>query len=533
MIEYALLIMLGFCTAGLIAFLLAPTLYRRAVRLTTKRLEATMPMTLSEIEADKDLLRASYAIKIRRLEAGLNKARDKSANQLVEISKHQVRIAELNQKIAEVNTELEERRNAANVFESTIRKRFPELETMLATASAALDERAAEIADLGVKLRRREEALDMAQRSVTLQQEEIRNLRDALERTGADTTGRFKKRPSQWSLDEYRSEYDRLNVELSKMREQLILAQDREKRQIAVLKTELQQLAERIMANAAAERTGEIGESDRAGARSETLPSRPPAPPRGPAAQPPVNPRPWTGGPARASRFSGRVANEPVQANSPEPPLSNPPPARGAPPEAKPAQAPAPQSPASVQVSLDRPVVAKAPVSNPAVASGDEAARNALKSLLDRGSRLAGKELFEKTEKAAQGIASTGDSGMDKADAAAAAEAVVKQVMAGQQPADRASPERAAPSISADPVHQEPAKPEPQLDRVFREIIEGRPAAPAASAPVVVETVGAETVSAATGERAEPAPGKAESSESSKTKTLLDRLRHIQERQTG
>src|SRR5688572_25748391 len=180
MIEYALLIMLGFCTAGLIAFLLAPTLYHRAVRLTTKRLEATMPMTLSEIEADKDLLRASYAIKIRRLEAGLNKARDKSANQLVEISKHQVRIAEMNQRIAELNGELEERRNAANVFESTIRKRFPELETMLATASAALDERAAEIADLGIKLTRREEALDTAQRSTMLQQEEIRKLRDTL-----------------------------------------------------------------------------------------------------------------------------------------------------------------------------------------------------------------------------------------------------------------------------------------------------------------------------------------------------------------
>ena len=35
MIEYALLIMLGFCASGLIALLLAPTLWHRAVRLTT------------------------------------------------------------------------------------------------------------------------------------------------------------------------------------------------------------------------------------------------------------------------------------------------------------------------------------------------------------------------------------------------------------------------------------------------------------------------------------------------------------------
>src|SRR5262245_51413954 len=102
MIEYALLIMLGFCVGGLIALLLAPTLWQRAVRLTTKRLEATMPMSLSDIEADKDLLRASYAMTIRRLESSLSKARDKSANQLVDISKLQMRIGELDTQISAI-----------------------------------------------------------------------------------------------------------------------------------------------------------------------------------------------------------------------------------------------------------------------------------------------------------------------------------------------------------------------------------------------------------------------------------------------
>src|SRR5665648_1086775 len=213
MIEYALLIMLGFCVGGLIALLLAPTLWQRAVRLTTKRLEATLPMSLSDIEADKDLLKASYAIKIRRLEAGLSKAREKSANQLVEISKLQMKIGEFQDQVAELELQLEERRNAANVFESTIRKRFPELENAVAAAKLALDERAFEINDLTNKMRRRDEALALAQRSANLQQQEIRVLRETLEKSGSDATGRFKRRASQWTLDEYRSEYDRLNVE--------------------------------------------------------------------------------------------------------------------------------------------------------------------------------------------------------------------------------------------------------------------------------------------------------------------------------
>lgn len=242
-----MLIMLGFFTAGLIALLLAPTVWRRAVRLTTRRIEATMPMSLADIEADKDMLRATYAIQIRRLETALEKAREKSAGQLVEISKLHINIAELQEQKAALQRLLDERTNAANVFEKTIKKRFPELDAQLNAARAALDERGVELTDLRNKVSRKEEATTLAQQASTHQQNEIRQLREALEKSGADQTGRFKKRPAQWTLEEYRSEYDRLNLELSKMREQLALAQDRESHQAVVLKAEMQQLAEQIM----------------------------------------------------------------------------------------------------------------------------------------------------------------------------------------------------------------------------------------------------------------------------------------------
>lgn len=252
MIEYAMLIVLGFCMGGLMALLIAPTMWRRAVYLTKRRLEATLPMSLSDIEADKDLLRASYAVMVRRLETALAKVRDKSAGQLVEVSRLQMEIANLNDQIAMLHKQLEERSNAANVFEKTLKKRFPELEAQLATARAALEERAQEFTELTGKLRRSEEAQALARQATELQQSEIRQLREGLERSGVDRTGRFKKRSAQWTLEEFRSEHDRLSLELSKMREQLALSQKRENSQVVALKAEMQQLAERLITSASA-----------------------------------------------------------------------------------------------------------------------------------------------------------------------------------------------------------------------------------------------------------------------------------------
>ena len=506
MIEYALLIMLGFCVGGLIAFLLAPTLWHRAVRLTTKRLEATMPMSLSEIEADKDLLRASYAIRIRRLEAGLIKAREKSANQLVEISRLQMQIGELNGRIAALDAQLEERRNAANVFESTIRKRFPELENMVAVAKAALDDRASEIAELHAKLRRREESLDLTQRSALLQQDEIRQLREALETRGADITGRFKRRASQWTLDEYRSEYDRLNVELSKMREQLVLGQERESRQISVLKTELQQLGERIMASATARDRQAADwhdpESD-VKSRQETTPARSPAiPPRRGVPRPLTRAQPWPGGTSREPvENAGRADAVESRASA--------------------------DAGASVRTAAIPPTVkAESAAAAAQPTAGEQAGRDALKSLLDRGARLVGKELFEDG-----GAASPAPvAGENKSAANGRAVPSMQEATGAAQHEDG---EKA-------PLAGQPAKAEPKLDQVFREILEGRPSPQdgAAPAPAPVESAPSSTAKQpeATGEDTADERQRAEAeakSDASKTQTLLDRLRHIHERQTG
>jgi len=247
MIQSIMLVALGFLIATLCALLLAPSFWRRAERLTTQRLERSMPMSIADTEADRDQLRASYAIIIRRLEAALSQEKLRSARQLVKISRLEMQIAQLNETAAQLRGQLDAEHNAASVLRRTIATRVPELRDAAQGARQLVHVRDHEIRSIVNRLRQREEALAVAQRTTDMQQAEIARLRQAMEMSGAQNAGRFKLRPTQWSIHDYRAEYDRLNVELSKLRERLSVAYDREANQVKQLRTELQQLADQIV----------------------------------------------------------------------------------------------------------------------------------------------------------------------------------------------------------------------------------------------------------------------------------------------
>ncbi|EKF17455.1 hypothetical protein [Nitratireductor pacificus] len=139
MIQTILLFLLGFFSAGFLALLLAPLFWRRAVRLTTRRLEATMPLSANELEAEKDRLRAGHAMAARRLEMNIEALNRKASTQLVELS----RIGEEARTLAEVRAEQGE--TIAALRGETAEQR------------ATLDEAAAINADLAERL---EAALD-------------------------------------------------------------------------------------------------------------------------------------------------------------------------------------------------------------------------------------------------------------------------------------------------------------------------------------------------------------------------------------
>ena len=75
--------------------MVAPAIWRRAVALTRKRIEASVPLTLTEIQADKDRMRAEFAMSTRRLEMSIKAFRDKAAAQIIEINRNREELKRL------------------------------------------------------------------------------------------------------------------------------------------------------------------------------------------------------------------------------------------------------------------------------------------------------------------------------------------------------------------------------------------------------------------------------------------------------
>jgi chromosome segregation ATPase len=87
MIEPIMYFGIGFLVAALIGLVVVPLVHSRAVRLTMRRLEAATPLSMAEIQADKDQLRAEFAMSTRRLEVSVENLRTKSTSQLAELGK--------------------------------------------------------------------------------------------------------------------------------------------------------------------------------------------------------------------------------------------------------------------------------------------------------------------------------------------------------------------------------------------------------------------------------------------------------------
>jgi hypothetical protein len=87
MIESSMYLGIGLLFGMLIGLVLLPLVHARAVRLTTRRLEAVLPASNAEVKYEKDLLRAEFAISTRRLEITVERLIDKISGQLDELSK--------------------------------------------------------------------------------------------------------------------------------------------------------------------------------------------------------------------------------------------------------------------------------------------------------------------------------------------------------------------------------------------------------------------------------------------------------------
>src|SRR5215210_4558931 len=87
MIEPIMFFGLGFLASSLLGLIIVPFVHGRAVRLTVRRLEAATPLSMAEIQADKDQLRAEFAMSTRRLELSVEQMKAKTTSQLAELGK--------------------------------------------------------------------------------------------------------------------------------------------------------------------------------------------------------------------------------------------------------------------------------------------------------------------------------------------------------------------------------------------------------------------------------------------------------------
>jgi hypothetical protein len=183
-IQSAMLVALGFLAASLLALLVASAFWSRAVRLTTRRLKETLPVSQSEMRADLDRLRAAYAIRVHKLETQLEHAKLERARQLIEINRRDASVSALETDVVAIKRELDENLNARRVLEQTVTDRLPKVEARLAEAKRLLTNRDREIAELSQGARRQKAALEEASSINAQRTAEIERLSSALTAKG-------------------------------------------------------------------------------------------------------------------------------------------------------------------------------------------------------------------------------------------------------------------------------------------------------------------------------------------------------------
>lgn len=138
MIEPIMYVAIGFLVACMLVIGVIPVVHARAVRLTTRRLEAMTPMSMAEIQADKDQLRAEFAMSTRRLEMSVDQMKAKTTSQLAEIGKKSEAIGRIKLELSEKTAAL----FALEAREKQLTDDLHEIRQQRDEKAAALDETA-------------------------------------------------------------------------------------------------------------------------------------------------------------------------------------------------------------------------------------------------------------------------------------------------------------------------------------------------------------------------------------------------------
>jgi chromosome segregation ATPase len=189
MIEPVMYFGIGFLVASLIGLVLVPLVHNRAVRLTIRKLEAATPLSMAEIQADKDQLRAEFAMSTRRLEMSVEQLKSKSTNQLAELSKKSDAISrlkiELGEKTATIFA-LEARDKALRDQLRATEEEFAVNTSAMLEAQRALSEKEAELARLMGQLDERSSMVEAQKVEMVALKSQVETLKERLTQSGND-----------------------------------------------------------------------------------------------------------------------------------------------------------------------------------------------------------------------------------------------------------------------------------------------------------------------------------------------------------
>src|SRR5262245_37762351 len=166
MIEPIMYLAIGFLVSMLCGLMIVPLVHNRAVRLTTRRLEAATPLSMAEIQADKDQLRAEFAMSPRRLEMSVEQLKNKTTSQLAELGKKSDAINRMKIELGEKNATifaLEAREKAVKEQLRATEEEFAAKTELLRNAEQALTDKQAELGRINHELKDRSMTADSRQ----------------------------------------------------------------------------------------------------------------------------------------------------------------------------------------------------------------------------------------------------------------------------------------------------------------------------------------------------------------------------------
>ena len=189
MIEQLMYFAIGFLVASLFNLIFVPLVHNRAVRLTMRRLEAETPYSMAEIQAEKDQLRAEFAMSTRRLEMSVEQLKAKTTAQLNDLGKKSATIDKLKRELNEKSAALlalEARENATREQLRTAEQEYSVKTNKMHDAEHALMGKENELAKLTAALNQRTAITDSQRLEIAALKTQVERHKAQLDQAGKD-----------------------------------------------------------------------------------------------------------------------------------------------------------------------------------------------------------------------------------------------------------------------------------------------------------------------------------------------------------